>query len=374
MKPKILLFTFILIQLFGCKNKSEEEIITTYEIPKLTTLFSSVDKTSATMGGKIINDSTTIITDRGVTWSKSQDPDSTELVANMISAGAGYGVFYVTISGLEPNSDYFIWAYATNVAGTAYGDPMLISTEFEPDPNIPVDPSYPTIYYSLDSITLYNKRTEYAERNKYMEFTLNKFGFCAHGDVQTDSLPTADSISEAEAIDLAKDFILKNMNETGINSTDDITYEKIRECSINDTTITSHWCLTINNQTIDSIEVFETKVGLRIKNGKVVNCKGNWYPDIYIPANFNFDQEQAKSLLVGRIMTYSDFGGGAHYIKITKENFNSGNVSLVAFPKLFADLIELHILWRIYIPEVFNTLYVDVMTGEIILKEPTVLT
>ncbi|MFZ0280713.1 MAG: fibrobacter succinogenes major paralogous domain-containing protein, partial [Bacteroidales bacterium] len=65
-------------------------------------------------------------------WSTSANPSVAGLHT---SDGTGNGTFVSNIPGLTPNTDYYVRAYATNSAGTAYGnertfktDPVLIPT------------------------------------------------------------------------------------------------------------------------------------------------------------------------------------------------------------------------------------------------------
>ena len=102
--------------------------VKTYWGPLLTTT-----TTSIYTGGEVTSDGAAEIIDCGLCWSLSQNPDTSELINNKVSAGSGLVSFFVTITGLISNTDYFVRAYATNIAGTGYGDPLLATTKFEPD-------------------------------------------------------------------------------------------------------------------------------------------------------------------------------------------------------------------------------------------------
>jgi uncharacterized protein (TIGR02145 family) len=81
--------------------------------------------TSATSGGNITNDGGTNITQRGVVWSTSPNPTTAN---NLTSNGSGTGNYSSTITGLTANTTYYVRAYATNSAGTAYGNQLSFST------------------------------------------------------------------------------------------------------------------------------------------------------------------------------------------------------------------------------------------------------
>jgi uncharacterized protein (TIGR02145 family) len=81
--------------------------------------------TSATSGGNITNDGGTNITQRGVVWGTSQNPTTAN---NLTTNGSGTGSFTSSLSGLTANTTYYVRAYATNSAGTAYGNELNFTT------------------------------------------------------------------------------------------------------------------------------------------------------------------------------------------------------------------------------------------------------
>jgi len=103
-----------------------------YHIPELTTIaVSDITITTAMCGGNITSDGGSTVTARGVCWSLGQTPTITD---SKTTDGAGAGTFVSSISDLIPNTTYYARAYATNVAGTAYGSAMSFTTQevFEP--------------------------------------------------------------------------------------------------------------------------------------------------------------------------------------------------------------------------------------------------
>lgn len=96
-------------------------------LPTISTISaSSITTTSATTGGNISSDGGASITARGVIWSTSPTP--TISLSTKTSDGSGTGSFTLSLSGLSPNTTYYIRAYATNSAGTGYGDEVTFST------------------------------------------------------------------------------------------------------------------------------------------------------------------------------------------------------------------------------------------------------
>ncbi len=79
----------------------------------------NITKNSATCGGIVTNDHGYPVTARGVCWSTSPIPT---LSNSFTQDGSGLGDFTSQISGLSPNTLYWVRAYATNISGTSYGD------------------------------------------------------------------------------------------------------------------------------------------------------------------------------------------------------------------------------------------------------------
>jgi uncharacterized protein (TIGR02145 family) len=94
-------------------------ILTTADITLIST-------TGAVSGGNITNDYGGPITARGVCWSTSQLP-----IINLLtktSDGTGTGIFVSNLTQLNPNTFYHVRAYATNSAGTSYGNELTFTT------------------------------------------------------------------------------------------------------------------------------------------------------------------------------------------------------------------------------------------------------
>ena len=92
----------------------------------LTTLsIGSITSTSAVSGGVITSDGGTPITQRGICWSTSSNPTTANSTTN---DGSGTGSFSSDLSGLTAYTTYYVRAYATNSAGTAYGNEVSFTT------------------------------------------------------------------------------------------------------------------------------------------------------------------------------------------------------------------------------------------------------
>lgn len=95
-------------------------------MPVLTTMaVTDITQTTAISGGEITSDGGATVTARGVCWSTSQNPTISD---SKTEDGTGAGSFTSSISGLVPNTGYYVRAYATNSAGTGYGSAMSFTT------------------------------------------------------------------------------------------------------------------------------------------------------------------------------------------------------------------------------------------------------
>jgi uncharacterized protein (TIGR02145 family) len=97
-----------------------------FTTPSLVTLnITSITPTSARSGGGKISKGGSTITSKGVCWGITRNPTIGGLHTD---EGAGDELFYSDLSGLTPNTTYYVRAYATNSVGTAYGDEKTFTT------------------------------------------------------------------------------------------------------------------------------------------------------------------------------------------------------------------------------------------------------
>ena len=92
----------------------------------ITNAVSSITSTSATCGGNVTDDGGGDVTARGVCWSTSQNPTIND---SHTTDGSGTGTFTSNLTSLTAGTTYYVRAYATNGAGTAYGEEVSFTTE-----------------------------------------------------------------------------------------------------------------------------------------------------------------------------------------------------------------------------------------------------
>ncbi len=121
MKSNYLLAVLMALPLFflsGCDDLVAPEV--------QTAAVSETATMSFVCGGTVIGDGGAPVIARGVCWSTGSGP-TVDLPTKTID-GSGLGSFTSSINGLLPNTTYYIRAYATNLAGTAYGNQITATT------------------------------------------------------------------------------------------------------------------------------------------------------------------------------------------------------------------------------------------------------
>jgi hypothetical protein len=110
----------------GVAYGNEISFTTLANLPTLTTTeISTITANSAASGGNITSDGSAIITSRGVCWSTIAGPT---IANNSTNDGTGIGQFNSVLRNLQPNTKYYVRAFAINSLGTAYGNEVSFST------------------------------------------------------------------------------------------------------------------------------------------------------------------------------------------------------------------------------------------------------
>jgi len=108
----------------------EEKSFATSNKPTVSTgSVSSITTSSATGSGNVISDGGETVTERGICWSTSHNPT---ISVSHDNNGTGTGEFTVNMTGLTPNTTYYVKAYAINSQGPAYGEEVNFKTSQTP--------------------------------------------------------------------------------------------------------------------------------------------------------------------------------------------------------------------------------------------------
>ena len=110
------------------KWHTEQPFVITQPVTKLTA-------SGATLSGDVIDDGGAWVRERGFVYGKTANPMLGGTDVLRIDAGNGTGSFSASISGLAPNTTYYVRAFATNRSGTAYGESISFTTSSATVPN-----------------------------------------------------------------------------------------------------------------------------------------------------------------------------------------------------------------------------------------------
>ena len=119
MKKLTLFLIALAMLLVSCKPEVEKPTVVTKSVGEVT-------ETSAKVVGQVTADGGAEVTERGVCWSIDGTP--TILDYRVKDIEGGLGSYDILFTDLVPNTQYYVRAYATNEAGTGYGDEKTFTT------------------------------------------------------------------------------------------------------------------------------------------------------------------------------------------------------------------------------------------------------
>ena len=94
-------------------------------LPTVQDFITNITNTTATIGGSVTDDGGAAITDRGICWGLTINPNTS---GSHTHNGTGLGTFYQEITGLSEGMSYYVRAFATNTVGTAYSANLVFTT------------------------------------------------------------------------------------------------------------------------------------------------------------------------------------------------------------------------------------------------------
>ena len=106
---------------------------------------SEISYTSFVCSGDVTDSGTYSVTARGFCWSTDPDPVMT---GEHLHVGNGSGTFSALLANMQPETTFYVRAYAVNAAGVTYSTPITVST---------LSPTIPTV--STDTVNGYNECT-----------------------------------------------------------------------------------------------------------------------------------------------------------------------------------------------------------------------
>jgi uncharacterized protein (TIGR02145 family) len=117
-------FMMLIIIVEGCSKDNTPDplplpVLTTNEVSKLTHIH-------AVSGGKVTDAGGLTVLSAGICWSTSQQPTTNDSKTSDFYQNTGTFLSYFT--GLSPNTSYYLRAYTSTDAGTAYGNQIQFTT------------------------------------------------------------------------------------------------------------------------------------------------------------------------------------------------------------------------------------------------------
>ena len=130
MKKYSFLIIILTAILLGCsKEDFQWDLDKVDRLPAVRTLnTNNIFNTGAIINSEVINEGGSTVTQRGVCWSANENPT---IANNTTNDGTGTGSFTSSITGLSSNTSYYVRAYAINGIGTAYGNQVNFTTNFQ---------------------------------------------------------------------------------------------------------------------------------------------------------------------------------------------------------------------------------------------------
>jgi hypothetical protein len=107
----------------------------------VTDTVTGITASGAMLSGNVTDDGGIEVYERGFVYSLEANPEIGVEGVTGVTAGSGTGSFSASITGLTPATIYHVRAYASNEAGTSYGEDRMFTTHsVTPPPDTPVTP------------------------------------------------------------------------------------------------------------------------------------------------------------------------------------------------------------------------------------------
>lgn len=243
------------------------------------------------------------------------------------------------------------------------------------------DPNYPTRYCILTDAER-NELYENFDSDLKIYFEVDSFGYLDRkNDKILDSEIFEGNLNNVKDVEtIALNYIEEYQIYYGLSNIMDLNVREISGYWVGyggkflqeHESDRNRWYVSFENQVYKNIEVYNSKIGLYISPKGVYQSYGNWYPEIYIPQNLDVSFSEAKQKIVGEIIGYSDWGGSKQHAVTSDDFYSNDTPEKMIIPFRKGDCIELRLCWKIESKTIWN-FYVDVMSGELIMNEQTVI-
>lgn len=123
------IFSFVaallMLATFSACEADDKIVFVTGTPTVITTSPTQITENSAVSGGNVTRGAS--VTERGIVYSTMPNPTTSD--KRVSGGGDGIGLFTCNLTGLQPNTTYYVRAYAVNESGTAYGEEFSFTTE-----------------------------------------------------------------------------------------------------------------------------------------------------------------------------------------------------------------------------------------------------
>jgi uncharacterized protein (TIGR02145 family) len=264
---------------YACKkDKPEPPSITTTSVNAIST-------NAAVSGGNITDDGGETVVSKGVCWSTLENPI---IDNNRTIETGGAASFTSNISQLSPSTTYYVRAYATNSAGTGYGN----SITFKTLGNKPITAATNAIDITINSATIMGT----VNANSLITTAIFEFGISTSYGSTSEALQSPVSADTDGAISITTSlagltpgttyhFRIKTENSLGISYSDDFSFTTLGKAP------------TILSQTATNLQVNSAKINCSINPNYLTtnvsfewgttNSYGNSITTVQNPANGN---------------------------------------------------------------------------------------
>lgn len=319
------------------RTLSSQEIKGAYEKSKcakisvITQKVDNITSTGAKSGGSVSSTDNTSVTARGVCWNTTGTPTIQD---SKTTDDSGYGSFESNLTYLQPNTLYYLRAYASTPNGTFYGNEITFKTKsldsnavvfFTPNVNISCDSivEIPLLAYNF-KIVLGAQGSLGWDASKLKFESIASFGPTSLG-LTTNDFGLTDSQKGKIS------FIWNSINATTVTLPDS-TALFVLKFKVIDTKLTTA-VVKMNNDPIE-IEVVDSnfdkmkfELGTFVINQTCVKVSGN--------------VQTSKSLNVpGVILTLSNSLGSKSAITDVNGNYSFSNISLANYTLTPSKLTE----------------------------------
>ena len=112
----------------------------------VTDTVTGITASGATLSGNVTDDGGIEVTERGFVCGTAGNPIIGGPDVIQVTAGSGTGEFSAAVNSLSASTTYHVRAYATNEAGTSYGEDRMFTTHSATLPSDPDDGDPPTVF------------------------------------------------------------------------------------------------------------------------------------------------------------------------------------------------------------------------------------